>query len=159
MHTVLYRHKAFSQTQLPANLSQLFARQAQAWSFLCQRPVWTQPAGGALFCQGPRSWRALTALLCTQGLTHRALNLMCIQTWMVVGLKIFQKVPRKTWAQCARWYLSVWDIYVYLFLHNAKLTKKTFKNCTNIFIASLPIIYESSFCLIILLHLFSICKV
>jgi hypothetical protein len=145
MHTVLYGHKAFSQTQLPANLGQLFARQTQAWSFLCQRPVWTQPAGGALFCQGPRSWRALTALLCIQGLILRALHLMCSQTWTVAGLKIFQKIPRKTCAPRAPWYLSVCDIYVYLFffLHNAKLTKKKPLRIVQIFSYSLYQLFMS----------------
>lgn len=55
--------------------------------------------------------------------------------------------------------LSAIFMFIFFFCIMPNWQKKTFKNCTNIFIFSLPIIYESCFCLIIFLHLFLICNV
>lgn len=52
-YTVPYRYKHFHKHISSADLSQLFAPQIQTWPILSPRPMWPQPAGGALSCQRP----------------------------------------------------------------------------------------------------------
>lgn len=154
--------KRFRKHSCHANPSQLFARQIQARPFLCQRPVWTQPAGGDLSCQGPGSWRALTALLCTERGHPRPHPQS--QTWAVAGLKMFQRILRKDLCStcsvvplCLLIVMFIWCKI--LFWRNAQLAKKKTSRIKQIFSHLLYQLFMSHpFCLLIFLHLFSSLK-